>query len=178
MVFCGVVPDVRRTFMYHGSEHKTVYCHEANLPLSPENAQRFSTLHPRCGTAFLLIVFIIGMLLFIVLNVLVPINNYFLRLLFHLAMLPIVAGVSYETLKGLAHSNSTVAKILRWPGLQMQHLTTRKPTDDMLEVAITSMNLVIYGMPEGCETTPDGYTIITDYRITDPAMREQGKAEQ
>ena len=178
MVFCGCVPDVRRTFMYHGAEHKTVYCHEADLPLTPANAQQFTTLHPRCGTSFLLIVFTISILLFLVLNVLLPISNYFLRLLFHLAMLPIVAGVSYEVLKGLSHNESKVCKMLRWPGLQMQRLTTRKPTDDMLEIAIVSMNVALHGLPKGCETTADGYTIVPDYRLADPVLcKEVEKAE-
>ena len=134
MLFCGKVPDVRRTFQYHGAEHKTVYCHEADAELTPENARPFTTLHPRCGTAFLLIVFCISILLFLVMNVTVlrGVSNYFLRLLAHLVMLPIVAGVSYEVLKGLAHSESKAAKILRWPGLQMQRLTTREPDDSML----------------------------------------------
>ena len=106
MAFCALVPDVRRTFQYHGAEHKSVHCHESGLSLTPENAQTFSRLHPRCGTAFLLIVFSISILLFLVLNVLVPIPNFFLRFLFHLAMLPVVAGISYEVLMGLAHSSS------------------------------------------------------------------------
>ena len=129
MVAVAFVPDVRRTFQYHGAEHKSVHCFESTQELTPKNAQTFSRLHPRCGTAFLLIVFTISILLFLVLNVLVPIDNYFLRVLFHLAMLPVVAGVSYEVLMGRAHSNSRSAQILRWPGLQMQRLTTREPDE-------------------------------------------------
>lgn len=173
MTFCACVPDVRRTFMYHGAEHKTVYCNEAGQALTPENAQKFSRLHPRCGTAFLLIVFCISILLFLMLNVLVPISNYFLRLGFHLLMLPIVAGVSYEALKGMAHSEAKIVKILRWPGLQMQRLTTREPDAGMLECAIVAMNCALHGIPEGCEVTEDGFTRILDYRIADPAMRSQ-----
>lgn len=173
MAFCSLVPDVRRTFMYHGAEHKTVYCNENNLPLTPENAQKFSCLHPRCGTAFLLIVFTISIFLFLVLNTLLPISNYFLRLGFHLLMLPIVAGVSYEALKGMAHCEAGIVKVLRWPGLQMQRLTTRQPDDDMVECAIVAMNCALHGLPENCEITPDGYTRILDYRIADPSMRSQ-----
>ncbi|MBP3541123.1 MAG: DUF1385 domain-containing protein [Clostridia bacterium] len=182
ILFCAKVPDVRRTFEYHGAEHKTVYCNENNLPLTPENAQKFSTLHPRCGTSFLLIVFLISMLIFTTVGYLfeaigMPINNVFLRFLSRLIFLPIVAGISYEVLKGLAHSTGKVAKILRWPGLQMQRLTTKQPTLEMLEVAIVSMNVALYGLPEGCETTPEGYTIIRDYRITDPVMRQDIQQE-
>ena len=182
ILFCAKVPDVRRTFEYHGAEHKTVYCNENNLPLTPENAQKFSTLHPRCGTSFLLIVFLISMLIFTTVGYVfeaigMPINNVFLRFLSRLIFLPIVAGISYEVLKGLAHSSGKLAKILRWPGLQMQRLTTKEPTLEMLEVAIVSMNVALYGLPEGCETTPEGYTIIRDYRITDPVMRQDVQQE-
>ena len=160
MLFAGAVPDVKRTFQYHGAEHKTVYNHEAGTPLTPENAQRFSRLHPRCGTAFILIVMCISILLFLVLNILVPINNYFLRLLFHLAMLPIVAGTSYEVLKGLAHSDTKLSHILRWPGLQMQRLTTREPDAGMLECAIVAMNCALYGLPQHAPRTPEGWAVL------------------
>ena len=164
MIAVAFVPDVRRTFQYHGAEHKSVFCFDSDLDLTPENAQKFSRLHPRCGTAFLLIVFTISILLFLVLNVLVPISNYFLRVLFHLAMLPIVAGVSYEVLMGLAHSDSKIAHVLRWPGLQMQRLTTREPDESMLECAIVSVNVVMNGLPAHAKKTPEGWAILHDYR--------------
>ena len=168
MIFCGFVPEVRRTFQYHGAEHKSVHCHESGLRLTPENAAGFSRLHPRCGTAFLLIVFSISIILFLVLNILVPISNFFLRFLFHLAMLPIVAGVSYEVLMGLAHSKSKAACILRWPGMQMQRLTTREPDASMLECAIVSVNIVLNGFPEGCPKTGEGWGIFKDYTQSEP----------
>ena len=168
MIFCGFVPDVRRTFQYHGAEHKSVHCHEAGVSLTPENAQKYSRLHPRCGTAFLLIVFLISIFLFLVLNVLVPISNFFLRFLFHLAMLPIVAGVSYEVLMGLAHSKGKTACILRWPGMQMQRLTTREPDEKMLECAIVSINVVLNGIPDHVRKTPEGWAVFTDYRQSEP----------
>ncbi len=164
MIAVSFVPDVRRTFQYHGAEHKSVHCYDSDLDLTPANAQTFSRLHPRCGTAFLLIVFTISILLFLALNVLFPIDNYFLRLLFHLAMLPIVAGVSYEVLMGLAHSDSKIARILRWPGLQMQRLTTREPDDSMMECAIVSVNVVLHGLPAHAKKTPEGWAILHDYR--------------
>ena len=180
MVAVAFVPDVRRTFQYHGAEHKSVHCFESDLELTPENAATFSRLHPRCGTAFLLIVFCISILLFLVLNILVPIDNYFLRVLFHLAMLPIVAGTSYEVLMGLAHSNSALARILRWPGLQMQRLTTREPDRSMLECAIVSVNVVLNGLPAHAEKTPEGWAILRDYRESEkgyvpPAKEEAGQ---
>ena len=168
MIFCGFVPDVRKTFQYHGAEHKSVHCHESGMKLTPENAATFSRLHPRCGTAFLFIVFTISIILFLILNVLVPISNYFLRFLFHLAMLPIVAGVSYEVLMGLAHSSSKSACILRWPGMQLQRLTTREPDFSMLECAIVSVNVVLNGIPEHAPKTPEGWAVFTDYRQSEP----------
>ena len=182
MIAVSFVPEVRRTFQYHGAEHKSVHCYDSPLELTPENAKTFSRLHPRCGTAFLLIVFLVSILLFLVLNILVPIGNFFLRFLFHLAMLPIVAGVSYEVLMGLAHSNSRIAHILRWPGLQMQWLTTREPDRSMLECAIVSVNVVLHGLPEHAEKTPEGWAILHDYRESEkgyvppaPAGEEAGE---
>jgi uncharacterized protein YqhQ len=171
ILFCSRVPDVRRTFEYHGAEHKTVYCHENDLPLTPENAQPFSPLHPRCGTSFLLIVFVISIALFTVLGY--QGSNYFLRLGSRLLLLPFVAGISYEALKGLAHKNNALTRALRWPGMQMQRLTTKTPTDDMVEVAIVAMNVALHGMPKessGAVTTPDGCARLTDYRMSDPAF--------
>ena len=156
MIFCGFVPDVLRTFQYHGAEHKTVYCNENGLPLTPENAAQFTTLHPRCGTAFLLIVFIISMLLFLVVGR--GISVYIWRFLLHLALLPVVAGISYEVLKGLAHSENKLCRILRAPGMQLQRLTTAEPDDSMLEVAIVSMKAALGDMPDG-PLTPEGYVI-------------------
>lgn len=175
ILFCASVPDVRRTFEYHGAEHKTVYCHEHDLPLTPENAQQFSTLHPRCGTSFLLIVFVISIVLFTLVGY--QGTNYFLRLGSRLLLLPFVAGISYEVLKGLAHADNPLARALRWPGMQMQRLTTRPPTDEMLEVAIVSMNVAMHGLPMGCETTPEGYTVLRDYRLADPNYTPPQEAE-
>ena len=178
MFLVGFVPDIRRTFQYHGAEHKSVHCQESGLPLTPENAQTFSRLHPRCGTAFLLIVFLISIFLFLVLNVLLPINNFFLRFLFHLAMLPVVAGVSYEVLMGLAHSTSRSACILRAPGMQMQRLTTREPDASMLECAIISINIVLNGFPEGTPKTAEGWGIFHSWRESEPGyIREAEKKD-
>ena len=164
--FCGRIPEMRRTFQYHGSEHKTVYCHEHDLPLTPENAQQFSTLHPRCGTSFLVLTFILSILVCTIFDWLVleifGVNmgaNYFMRLLSRVILLPCIMGVGYEALKGLAHADGRVVRMLRWPGMQMQRLTTRQPSDDMCEVAIVSMNAALNGLPEG-EVTPEGWVIL------------------
>ena len=146
MFAISFVPDIKRVFMYHGAEHKTVYCNEAGLPLTPENARKFSRLHPRCGTAFLFLVMFISILIGAVadqlLFVLFGIEKltFLGRILRSVLTIPVVTGVSYEVLKGLAHAgDSLIVRILRWPGMMLQYLTTREPDDSMLEVAIASM---------------------------------------
>ena len=162
----GRIPDMRKTFEYHGSEHKTVYCHEHDLPLTPKNAQQFTTLHPRCGTSFLLLTFLLSILFYSVIDVLVlQITgfdlgaHYLLRVLSRILLLPCVAGISYESLKALAHAETPLTRALRWPGMQMQRLTTRQPSDAQCEVAIASMNAALHGLPEG-EVTPEGWVIL------------------
>ena len=162
MALISLMPDIRRTFQYHGAEHKTVYCNENNLPLTPENAAPFTTLHPRCGTAFMLIVMVISMVLFLFVGR--DISAFLPRFLLHLALLPVVAGVSYEVLKGLAHKDNAFTRIARWPGLQMQRLTTKEPDAKMLEVAIVSMNVALHGMPKNAPLTEEGWAILTDYK--------------
>ena len=156
---------MKRVFRYHGAEHKTVYCHEADLPLTPENARPFTTLHPRCGTSFLLITFILSIVFYSIVDVVVLMvsgydlgAHYLLRVLSRVILLPVVAGISYETLKGLAHSENKLCRILRAPGMQLQRLTTAEPDDSMLEVAIVSMKAALGDMPDG-PLTPEGYVI-------------------
>ena len=174
LIFCGLIPDMRRTFQYHGAEHKTVYCHEADMPLTPQNAQTFSTLHPRCGTSFLLITFVFSILFYSVLDQAIfsftafdLAQHYLLRIGSRLLLLPLVAGISYEILKGLAHAGTPLARALRWPGMQLQRLTTRQPTLEMLEVAIAAMNAALHGLPEG-ETTDEGYTLLPKSAPAEP----------
>lgn len=142
--------DIKRTFMYHGAEHKTIACYEHEMELTPENAAKCSRLHPRCGTSFMLIVMIIAILIY----GLFPIEVWWQRMLVRILMLPVVAGVSYEVLKLLAKSENIIVRALRAPGLALQRLTTKEPTNDMLEVAITSFKgvLVMEGLlPEGAD---------------------------
>lgn len=162
----GQIPDMRKTFQYHGSEHKTVYCHEHDLPLTPQNAQQFTTLHPRCGTSFLILTLILSILFYTFVDWLILqltgfdlSANYFFRVLRAIVLLPCVAGISYEALKSLAHHEGPVVRALRWPGLQMQRLTTRQPSDAQCEVAIASMNAALHGLPEG-ERTEEGWVIL------------------
>jgi len=142
----ALMPEIKRVFMYHGAEHKTVYCNEAGEELTPENARKHSRLHPRCGTAFLFLVMIISILIGSVADEVIYLLfgieklGFLARFGRSLLILPLVTGVSYEVLKGLAHAGDhIIVRALRWPGLMLQHLTTREPDDAMLEVAIASM---------------------------------------
>jgi len=171
ILLAGRIPDMYRTFQYHGAEHKTVYCNEHDLPLTPENCRPFTTLHPRCGTSFLLITFVLSIVFYSVIDVLVLMvtgfdlgGNYLLRVLSRLLLLPVVAGISYESLKALAHHDSVLTRILRWPGMQMQRITTHNPTDEMLQVAIVSMKTALSGLPEG-EMTPEGWVRLTAEQV-------------
>ncbi len=131
--------DIHRVLQYHGAEHKTVYTYEAGEPLTVENARKYTTLHPRCGTAFLMIVLVISILVYS----LVGNPTLWLKVLSRLLLLPVVAGVSYEALRfsGM-HFDRPWVRILTKPGLWLQKLTTAEPTDDMLEVAIASLKRV------------------------------------
>ena len=131
--------DIQRVFMYHGAEHKTVYCNEAGLELTPENAQTFYTLHPRCGTSFLMFVMVVA----IIVHAFMGWPNVWLRMVTRLLVLPVIAGISYELLKWAGRSNNIIVEILSLPGLYLQKLTTKEPTLKQLEVAIASVKAVL-----------------------------------
>lgn len=133
--------EIKRVFMYHGAEHKTVYCNENDEDLTVENCRKYPVMHPRCGTAFLLIVMLVSILVTSVASVFGLDGNVFTRILVRLILLPIVAGLSYELLQWTGRNDNWLTRILRWPGMQLQRLTAPQPTDDMLEVAIVAMKL-------------------------------------
>jgi len=136
----GRMPDVRRLFAYHGAEHKTINAYEAGAPLTPESVQRFSVEHPRCGTAFLLTVALLSVLLFAPL----PRDPIWLRFATRLLLIPVLAGVGYEVLRFTArYYRNPVIRILIAPNLALQHLTTRQPDAGMLEVAIAALERVL-----------------------------------
>ena len=139
MVLVSQMNDIKRVFEYHGAEHKTIACYEAGDELTPENAKKYTRLHPRCGTSFLLFVMIISIILFSCL----PRTGIVLRLLMRLALLPIVAGLSYEVIKLAGRSRNKVVCTLTKPGLWLQKITTREPDESQLEVAIASIKCVI-----------------------------------
>ena len=170
--------DIKRMFCYHGAEHKTIHCFEHDLPLTVANAQQFPTLHVRCGTAFLIMVMIIAIFVYTVLGA--PINalvdmtgvtegplRFVLIVLTRIILMPVIAGVSYEITVQWAgkRPNNPLVRVILWPGMQMQRLTTNPPTDDMCEVAIAAMNAALHGLPEG-EKTPEGWVILHPARET------------
>lgn len=137
------MPDIHRVFQYHGAEHQTIHCYENGLELTPENCAQFETLHPRCGTSFIMFVFIISLLLFSFLGW----PNVIVRLLSRLLLIPVVAGLSYELLRWAGRSDSVVVKVLSVPGLLMQRLTTKVPDESMLEVAIVAVKVCLSSEP-------------------------------
>ncbi|NOZ84727.1 MAG: DUF1385 domain-containing protein [Deltaproteobacteria bacterium] len=154
----GLLPDIRRVLMYHGAEHKTIYTYENHEELVVENARRHSTRHPRCGTAFLLIVIFISIIVFALAFVWLPpltgnrVADTVIVILIKLPLLFPVGGIAYEYQRFVAkRMGSTWVKALAWPGLAMQGLTTREPTDDQLEVAIASMKQALWREAAGPE---------------------------
>lgn len=147
LIFVGYIAlttlmkDIRRTYMYHGAEHKTISCYEHGLELNVENVQKQSTIHDRCGTTFMFLVMVVSVLLFSLANV--GEIGFWGKLGVKLALLPLVAGVSYEILKFLARFDNWFVKIIKAPGLLLQKLTTKQPTDEMVEVAIVAFNTVL-----------------------------------
>ena len=131
--------DIQRVFQYHGAEHKTIHCYENGLPLTVDNARQFTTLHPRCGTSFLLIVMVISMILFS----LIGWPNPFVRIVSRLVLMPVVAGISYEIIRWAGKSKSKLVCMISYPGLMLQKLTTKEPDDSQLEVAIAAMQAVL-----------------------------------
>ncbi len=137
----SLMKDIRRVYMYHGAEHKTIACYEHDAPLTPESAMQYSRLHARCGTNYLFLVMAVSILFFAMLPYA---ENLLLRVLSRLIFLPLVAGLAYEVLKLAAASDAVWARIIRAPGLGLQYLTTREPEPAMIEVAIKAFELAIH----------------------------------
>lgn len=135
IVLISRMEDIKRVFMYHGAEHKTINCLEAGVPLTPENVDNFSRLHKRCGTSFIFIVMIISMVFFFFIRV----DTIWLRIVLRLLFLPLVAGVSYEFIRLAGSSDHPLVQIFSKPGLALQRLTTKEPDHSMIEVAIASV---------------------------------------
>lgn len=142
--------EIKRLFMYHGAEHKTIACYESELPLTVENVQKCSRYHDRCGTSFIVFVVVLSIILMMILDIICAackftlfIEKWWLRALLKLALLPLTAGISYEALMLMARSNFVLFRPFKWLGKQFQRLTTKEPDDGMVEVAITSFDAVL-----------------------------------
>ena len=144
MFLCSRLKEIHRMFEYHGAEHKTIACYEAGEELTVENVRRHSRFHPRCGTSFLFLVILIGIVLYAVL----PWESTALRVVYKLLLLPVLVGVSYEVIKWAGRSNRWLARAVSRPGLWLQRLTTFEPDDSMIEVAIAAVTPVLPENPE------------------------------
>ena len=140
MAAISLIKDIKRMFSYHGAEHKTIATYEAGEPLTVENVKKHSRLHPRCGTNYLFLVMFISILFYALVGFT---GHWLVKTLIKLALIPVIAGVSYEVLKAAAKTDCLLARIIRWPGMQMQHITTKEPADDVIEVAIVAFQLAM-----------------------------------
>ncbi len=139
MGLMGFQSDIKRMFRYHGAEHKTIFCYEAGLPLTVENIRKQRRFHPRCGTSFMVLMILIGILI----GIFIPFENPFLRTPVKILCIPIVMGLGYELIRYCGRHDNVLTKIIAQPGLWMQRLTVKEPDDSMIEVAIAAMEPVI-----------------------------------
>ena len=146
----SLMKDIKRTFMYHGAEHKTIFCYEHGLELTVENVRKQSRFHPRCGTSFMFVMIIISVIISSIISVAFPYlrNNIAVWMIIKLLILPLVMGFGYEFIKYAGRHDNTLVKILSAPGLWMQRLTTKEPDDSMIEVGIAAFKAVITDNPE------------------------------
>jgi len=135
MALVSLMKDIRRQYMYHGAEHKTIACHEAELPLTVENVRKQTRFHKRCGTSFIFLVLLVG----IFVMCFVPFTVTWQRIAASLVLLPLVVGISYEFIRLAGNNDNIVTRILSAPGLAMQRITTREPDDSMIEIAIAAL---------------------------------------
>jgi uncharacterized protein YqhQ len=152
LVLVSRAPDVRRVFMYHGAEHMTIHALEAGDPLTTEKVRRYPTAHPRCGTEFLVVVIALSIIAFSLLGR----QNLAFMIAGRIVLIPVIAAVGYELLRfGARHRSNPIVKAIMWPGILVQMITTKRPTDDQIEVAIVSMEQALAAdgeqVPEGSE---------------------------
>lgn len=139
ILLISLMPDIKRVFQYHGAEHKTIFCYEADLPLTVENVRKQGRFHPRCGTSFLILMLLLG----IIVGFFIPFSNPILRTLTKLLCIPVIMNVGYEVQKLCTRHPGRLSSIITAPGLWMQRITVREPDDKMIEAAITAMSAVI-----------------------------------
>ncbi len=136
--------DIRRTFQYHGAEHKSIFCYEKGLPLTVENVRAQRRFHPRCGTSFMILMLLVG----VIISILIPIEIPWLRTVVKLALLPVSVGAGYELIKLAGRTDNMITRIISAPGVWLQHLTTKEPEDGMIECAIAALEAVIPEDPQ------------------------------
>lgn len=139
ILLISLMPDIKRTFQYHGAEHKTIFCYENDLPLTVENVRKQRRFHPRCGTSFLILMLLLG----IIVGFFIPFSNPFVRTLVKLLCIPIIMNVGYEVQKYSARHPDSFVRFLVAPGLWMQRITVKEPDDNMIRAAIAAMESVI-----------------------------------
>jgi uncharacterized protein YqhQ len=153
LLLIGLMPTIKRVFAYHAAEHMAVHTHEAMLPLQISNVRKFPAAHPRCGTAFLLTVMIVSILVFAMLGT----PDLTLRILSRIVLIPLIAGISYEVIRfNAAHDGSAFVRLWTLPSLALQAFTTAPPDDDQIEVAISAMQLAIRGDNEAVGESATG----------------------
>ena len=160
MVLVSQMKDIKRMFMYHGAEHKSIFCFEAGKELTVENVREMSRLHPRCGTSFMFVMILISMILSSVINLAFPNLRDIIPLWMavKILLLPLVMGLGFEFIKFAGSHDNLFVKIVSAPGLWMQRITTNEPTDDIIEVGIAALKAALYGVEEKEETLPEAET--------------------
>ena len=143
LLLVSLMRDIKRTFMYHGAEHKSIACFEAGAPLTPENAKNYTRFHPRCGTSFMFVMILLGIAVGILVNNLFPTLPRLVLTGIRLLILPFVVGLGYEFIRFAGKHDNIVTRVLSAPGLWMQRITTKEPTEDMLEIAIISLKCAL-----------------------------------
>lgn len=179
----SLMKDIRRLYRYHGAEHKCINCIENGKPLTVRNAMRSSRLHKRCGTSFLFFVMFVSIILFFFIRV----DNVFLKVLLRVALMPVVAGISYEIIRLAGRSNNIFVRILSAPGMLIQRMTTKEPDRKMIEVAIAAVEAVFdwkeylkenFGYSEDAEGTSSEDAVVWDMDDEDEAEEESSEAEE
>lgn len=139
MVLVSLMKDIRRTFMYHGAEHKTIFCYENGEELTVQNVRKQSRFHPRCGTSFLILTLLVGMFV----SICIQVDNVWLRTLTKIVLFPVTVGVGYELIKWTGRKNNWLTRAVAAPGLWLQRITTKEPDDSMIECAIAAFHPVV-----------------------------------
>ena len=171
LALTSLMPEIKRTFMYHGAEHKSIACFEAGDELTPENAKKHKRFHPRCGTSFMFFMILLGIFAGMIIKNLLPGLETWAYSLIRLAILPLVMGIGYEFIRFAGKHDNVVTRALSAPGLWVQRITTKEPTEDMLEVAITSLKCALRDeFDEFCE--------FFEAKPWEPAPEESAEVEE